>query len=663
VPRKVEKTMGFSSREKNQLGEASYKKLPLGAIKAKGWLKNQLIAQKEGLTGNLDEYWLYNSWWKGENGNNKCMVTGKSFIGPDFLNGLACLAYTLDDESLKEKLKSYVEYILSSMREDGNFGPEKINEGRYLQGAHLGRSKALRMLISYYEASGDERIVDFIENYYKKFLKNYHDKDNIRMGWFNNSLDQEDILAGVWLYNITNDPSILEITEKIYNQIEKEGQWLKAFKEGEVANRHGYNISHALKYPAYIYMLTESPECKAAVDKVLEMLHSKYGQIGGRFAAHEHLPGRDGKNPTHGSELCHIVEMMYSLEKLLEIFGDPKYVDNLESLAFNAFPGMCTGDFWAHQYDQQTNQVLVNVGQRRFDNSDYANIFGLEPHYPCCLGNMHHAWPRFVEHMWMGTNDGGLIAMSYCPCVVEGKVDENVEVKLHVKSEYPFNGKIRIEVNLPEKSEFPLYFRIPSMKVHIARKAWISVGGKKYKGEPGTIVCVERQWDDGDIIEIELPFCVYTERITENSVAVKYGLLYFALRIEEEYKQLKYNFLGSADWEIKPLSPWNVALVSNIDHMGDSVKLTKNEISKYPFSHKGEMIWNKEKDCFKKWGEEEPVVLKLNARIIPEWKMHPVWAMADNIPENITEWGDAVKIELIPYGCSNLRIAEFPFVK
>jgi hypothetical protein len=177
------------------------------------------------------------------------------------------------------------------------------------------------------------------------------------------------------------------------------------------------------------------------------------------------------------------------LEKLFEIFGDPKYADNLESLAFNAFPGMCTGDFWAHQYDQQTNQVLVNVGQRRFDNSDYANIFGLEPHYPCCLGNMHHAWPRFVEHMWMGTNDGGLIAMSYCPCVVEGKVDENVEVKLHVKSEYPFNGKIRIEVNLPEKSEFPLYFRIPSMKVHIARKAWISVGGKKYKGEPGTIVC------------------------------------------------------------------------------------------------------------------------------------------------------------------------------
>jgi len=45
-------------------------------------------------------------------------------------------------------------------------------------------------------------------------------------------------------------------------------------------------------------------------------------------------------------------------------------------------------------------------------------------------------------------------------------------------------------------------------------------------------------------------------------------------------------------------------------------------------------------------------------RIIPEWKMYPAWKMADDIPDNISQWGYAVRIELIPYGCSNLRIAE-----
>ena len=50
---------------------------------------------------------------------------------------------------------------------------------------------------------------------------------------------------------------------------------------------------------------------------------------------------------------------MFSLEELYEIFGDNKLADRLELLTYNSLPGTTTPDMWAHQYDQQANQVLV----------------------------------------------------------------------------------------------------------------------------------------------------------------------------------------------------------------------------------------------------------------------------------------------------------------
>jgi hypothetical protein len=43
----------------------AYLRLPLGAVRPEGWLRDQLLTQKHGLTGHLDEFWLSDSVWKG----------------------------------------------------------------------------------------------------------------------------------------------------------------------------------------------------------------------------------------------------------------------------------------------------------------------------------------------------------------------------------------------------------------------------------------------------------------------------------------------------------------------------------------------------------------------------------------------------------------------
>ena len=63
-----------------------------------------------------------------------------------------------------------------------------------------------------------------------------------------------------------------------------------------------------------------------------------------------------------------------------------------------------TADMWAHQYDQQANQVMCTLSNRRWStNGPESNIFGLEPNFGCCTANMHQGWPKLAANLWMAT--------------------------------------------------------------------------------------------------------------------------------------------------------------------------------------------------------------------------------------------------------------------
>ena len=69
---------------------------------------------------------------------------------------------------------------------------------------------------------------------------------------------------------------------------------------------------------------------------MLSALDRYHGLPNGMFSCDEHYAGR---NPSQGSELCTVVETMFSLEQSLAILGDAAIGDRLELIAFNALPG------------------------------------------------------------------------------------------------------------------------------------------------------------------------------------------------------------------------------------------------------------------------------------------------------------------------------------
>jgi hypothetical protein len=638
----------------------AYIKLPLGSIKPEGWLKDQLTAQAEGLTGNVDDFWpdLVNSSWRGGDGE-------AWERGPYFLDGLVPLAYLLDDEKLIKKASGWIEPIIASSRDTGWYGPAK-NRDRW----PLAVSN--KVLMQYYEATNDSRALEVLMKYFRYLHQtppDWPDKD------WRGVRAMENSVTGYWLYRHTKEPWILEVIRSIQENSSDWTAYYEIFPWDSAASAgkkiplnwgpdgltaHVVNNAMAIKYPGLWYQQSGDERFRNAVFNGISKYDINHGQAGGRFSGDEHL---SGKTPDRGTELCAVVEYMYSLGELYAVFGDNSLADRLELLAFNALPGTTTPDMWAHQYDQQSNQVLVNSEKRAWStNGNYSNIYGLMPNFACCLANMHQGWPKFIQSLWMATNDNGLIASAYAPSRVNAKVGKGQEVTILEETFYPFDGKISFVINAEKSVRFPLYLRIPG---------WVDDAVINYKnntltGKGGSTVRLYARWDPGDVITMELPMNIRLEKRYNNSLSVLRGPLYFSLRIDKEYRAVKINYdnfgyKGSVDWEIYPKTPWNYGLMIDRNDLTRGIEIIENEIGRYPFADKGDMIWSADSGKYVPWDKDAALVITTRGMKIPGWTLKDNSAdippLSPVKPEGITE-----VIQLVPYGSARLRITEFPVI-
>jgi uncharacterized protein len=636
----------------------AYIKLPLGTVKPAGWLKSQLEAQAAGLTGNLDDFWpdLVNSSWKGGNGE-------AWERGPYYLDGLIPLAYLLDDENLIKKSNIWIEKIISSSSDSGWYGPSKNSDRWPLAVAN-------KVLMQYYEATGDKRAIDVLIKYFRYLHDtppDWPDKE------WRGVRAMENAVTGYWLFRQTGKPWILETIQSIQKNSFDWTTYYEKFPWDSAASAdkkiplnwgpegltaHVVNNAMAIKYPGLWYQQAREKRYLDAVFSGIEKYDNNHGQAAGRFSGDEHL---SGKNPDRGSELCSVVEYMFSLEELYEIFGDNRFADRIELLTYNALPGTTTPDMWSHQYDQQSNQVLVSANKRDWTtNGDYSNIYGLMPDFACCLANMHQGWPKFVESMWMATNDNGLALVTYGPSVVKAKVGKGKIVTINEETDYPFSGTVKLTISTEKATRFPIDLRIPGWTDSVM----INFKGKSIKVKGRSNFRINEKWKNGDQIALEIPMEIRFEKRYNNSVSVLRGPLYFSLRIEKEYKSIKINYdnfsyKGSVDWEILPKSAWNYGLLIDKSNIKRGFKLTENPIGKYPFADKGDMIWSADSMKYIKSVQEAPLVITARGIKIPEWIMKN--NSADVPPLSpVKPVEDPEIITLVPYGCAKLRITEFP---
>lgn len=400
-----------------RLSRRPFEPLPLGQVKPTGWLLDQLQLQAEGLTGHLDEFWpdVARSQWIGGD------VMGWE-RGPYWLDGLIPLAVLLDSPTLRAKADFWIDCILVSQSADGWIGP--VHDVRFgYPHDPWPLFIVLKALTQYHEATGDARILPAMSRLFRRL----HDLLAVRplRSWARYRWG--DLLLSVhWLYERTSEPWLLDLAARTHDQgFDWRGHfrsfpyWDKVHRIERDQSTHGVNVAMGLKAHGVWYRQSGDAGDRAASLRMLELLDRFHGQATGLYSCDEHLAGT---SPSQGSELCAVVEAMYSLEVLLASVGEPALGDRLERLAYNALPATLTPDFWGHQYDQQVNQVVCGVLDEYpwTSNGPASNVYGLEPNYGCCTANLHQGWPKYVAHLWMRSEDGGLAAMAHGPCRVQG---------------------------------------------------------------------------------------------------------------------------------------------------------------------------------------------------------------------------------------------------
>jgi DUF1680 family protein len=678
-------------QNRDPLHPKRYIELPLGTIKPEGWMLQQLELMRDGMTGHLDEWYPSvvgerNGWLGGDGDGWE--------RGVYWLDGLVPLAWLLDDKALQEKAMVWIEWTLNSQTESGYFGPVPYDEEpEYEPGLQKTmrrdwwpRMVMLKVLQQYYEVSGDKRVIDLMLNYFRFQLKELPETPLDNWTFWANRRGGDNLMVVNWLYNLTGESFLLELGDLLhkqtfpytevflnselysgsdidhlypYNTSNKypfDQELISRLSVRQLQSFHCVNLAQGIKEPIIRYQQDPDPIYLEAVDKALKEIHLYHGQPQGMYGGDEPM---HGNNPTQGIELCSVVELMFSLEKMIAITGSRTMMDHLEKIAYNALPTQINDDFTARQYFQQANQVMLTRHRHNFYEEDYHGgtdiCYGLLTGYPCCTCNMHQGWPKLVSHLWYATEGGGLAAAVYGPCRITARVADGEQVTIIEETNYPFEDKIRFHISSDKPIAFPLHLRLPQW----SDSPVLSLNGEEvsYKVVDGMAV-VDRTWLEGDLIEIHLPMKVVLNRWVENSVSVERGPLVYALKIREQWSKVKNGDKWGDYSEVRPLDPWNIGLLEAavLDPEG-GFEFVEN------ISDDGEDL--EEKRVYPWTLENAPVSLRTSGRIIPDWKLYREMAgpLPHSLPLQHLQNDPKLEIILIPYGCTTLRITEFPVVR
>ncbi|MBC8869628.1 MAG: glycoside hydrolase family 127 protein [Planctomycetes bacterium] len=247
------------------------------------------------------------------------------------------------------------------------------------------------------------------------------------------------------------------------------------------------------------------------------------------FGAEYQLPNRTAYNET----CANIGNAMWNW-RMLGLTGDAKYTDVMERVLYNSMTsaiGLSGTDFFYTNPLRRCGPdvpLLSNDSAARWpDTTPKSSV-----HCFCCPPNVSRTLAKLQGWAYSVSDDSVWVNL-YSSSHLETKLPNGSAVSLAQKTDYPWDGKITIEIQQAASDPMALILRVPGW----ATDAALQINGKPSNVEltPGTYAAIRRQWSAGDVVELDLPMDVVFLRAhplieeARNQVAVMRGPIVYCL--------------------------------------------------------------------------------------------------------------------------------------
>jgi DUF1680 family protein len=197
-----------------------------------------------------------------------------------------------------------------------------------------------------------------------------------------------------------------------------------------------------------------------------------------------------GEPMYQGIETCVTVTWMKLLFQMLRLTGDSQYADQLEVSLYNALLSAQTpnGYWWSY--------FSVLLGERVPGQLQFTDVV-----MNCCVANGPRALMLTPSWAIMTATDG-LTLNLYGQLNANIKTPGGQNLTIGMETDYPVGGQVSTTIRLPKKELFAIRLRIPEW----SKDTKVTINRKPYNSYliPGTYATLNREWSDGDRIEIAL---------------------------------------------------------------------------------------------------------------------------------------------------------------
>jgi DUF1680 family protein len=179
-------------------------------------------------------------------------------------------------------------------------------------------------------------------------------------------------------------------------------------------------------------------------------------------------------------------------KELLRLTGDAKYAQAIEKSAYNSLLGarFPNGVDWSYHSFNNGAWSVANFND-------------------CCPSSGALALEELPALIYSKRENG--IALNFFTESEANVPMTKGNVRIVQKTQYPFDGRIQVDVSPTKEETFALFLRIPEW----TKSATIKVNGKTIDAstlKSGEYFTINRNWKAKDVVEIEFPFELRVEQ-------------------------------------------------------------------------------------------------------------------------------------------------------